>query len=423
MKQVTDHRTPNAAGRRAFLWNMIGSVINAGATMLLTIVATRLAGVEQGGILGLAFGLCQVFATFANCEVRPFQSTDLDEQFRFGEYYGLRILTCAAMTVLCAAYVFGFQYSGEKALVIFSICMFKMLDAFSDVFQGLFQQQGHLEYAGQALALRVFLAGCAYTVTLWLTQNSILAAVSMPAASVLCIVLFDMRVAKRFVDRVRPVFSGAACRKILSACLPLFASSFMNMYILNATKMQVDAVIPQMQGYWTPLYMPAAIINLFSIFAFRPMLTTLRAKWNAKERNAFRRIVFVLIGWVIAVTLGVLAGAWFLGIPVLQLLYGLPLAPYRNVLMIVLLGGGLNALATVLYYVITIMRRQYFLLLGDGVTFAATLLITPLFVRAQGLAGAGLAYLCSMAVRAFCLAWIAAFGYRTYWNQERNAKQ
>lgn len=187
--------------------------------------------------------------------------------------------------------------------------------------------------------------------------------------------------------------------------------------------MQVDAVIPQMQGYWTPLYMPAAIINLFSIFAFRPMLTTLRAKWNAKERNAFRRIVFVLIGWVIAVTLGVLAGAWFLGIPVLQLLYGLPLAPYRNVLMIVLLGGGLNALATVLYYVITIMRRQYFLLLGDGVTFAATLLITPLFVRAQGLAGAGLAYLCSMAVRAFCLAWIAAFGYRTYWNQERNAKQ
>lgn len=161
--------------------------------------------------------------------------------------------------------------------------MFKMLDAFSDVFQGLFQQQGHLEYAGQALALRVFLAGCAYTVTLWLTQNSILAAVSMPAASVLCIVLFDMRVAKRFVDRVRPVFSGAACRKILAACLPLFASSFMNMYILNATKMQVDAVIPQMQGYWTPLYMPAAIINLLSIFAFRPMLTTLRAKGMQKS--------------------------------------------------------------------------------------------------------------------------------------------
>lgn len=399
--------------KRAFIWNIIGSGLNAAATMILTIAATRMAGVEAGGVLGLAFGLCQVFAEIASYEVRPFQSTDLEERFRFQEYYGLRLITCLVMTVICAGYVFGFQYTGEKASVVFAVCMFKMLDSFSDLFQGLFQQKNHLEYAGQALSLRIAVAGGAYILVLGLTKSPLLAAWAMPLSSIPCIALFDMRLAKRFADRVAPVFHWDACKKILVECFPLFASAFMNMYILNASKIQVDRVAPHLQGYWTPIYMPAAVINLFSIFAFRPMLTMLRAQWSDGENRAFLKSVGILVGWVVLVTLLALGGGYLLGIPVLQLLYGLDLGAYRGVLMLVLVGGGFNAMATVLYYVITVMRRQYFLILGEGITFLSTLLLTPILVEHRGLQGAALAYLACMVIRTLCFALISGYGYRS----------
>lgn len=399
--------------KRAFIWNIIGSGLNAAATMILTIAATRMAGVEAGGVLGLAFGLCQVFAEIASYEVRPFQSTDLEERFRFQEYYGLRLITCLVMTVICAGYVFGFQYTGEKASVVFAVCMFKMLDSFSDLFQGLFQQKNHLEYAGQALSLRIAVAGGAYILVLGLTKSPLLAAWAMPLSSIPCIALFDMRLAKKFADRVAPVFHWDACKKILVECFPLFASAFMNMYILNASKIQVDRVAPHLQGYWTPIYMPAAVINLFSIFAFRPMLTMLRAQWSDGENRAFLKSVGILVGWVVLVTLLALGGGYLLGIPVLQLLYGLDLGAYRGVLMLVLIGGGFNAMATVLYYVITVMRRQYFLILGEGITFLSTLLLTPILVEHRGLQGAALAYLACMVIRTLCFALISGYGYRS----------
>ena len=406
---MSDHTTTM---KRAFIWNIIGSGLNAAATMILTIAATRMAGVEAGGVLGLAFGLCQVFCEIASYEVRPYQSTDLEERFRFSEYYGLRLITCIVMTVLCAGYVFGFRYTGEKASVIFAVCMFKMLDAFSDLFQGLFQQKNHLEYAGQALSLRICAAGGAYILVLGITKSPLLAAWAMPLSSIPCIALFDMRIAKGFTDRVAPVFRWDACKRILVECFPLFASAFMNMYILNASKIQVDRVIPQLQGYWNPIYMPAAVINLFSIFAFRPMLTMLRAQWSDGQNRAFLKSVGMLLAWVVLVTFLALGGGFLLGIPVLQLLYGLDLEAYRGVLMLVLVGGGFNALSTVLYYVITVMRRQYFLIIGEGITFLVTMLLTPVLVERSGLQGAALAYLGCMMIRTLCFTLISGYGYR-----------
>ena len=413
-KQIT-----GKAGKSAFIWNVIGSAVNAAATMVLTILATRMAGIEEGGILGLAFGLCQIFSEIASYEVRPYQSTDLEQRFSFAEYYALRILTCTGMTILCAAYVYGVKYSGVKASVIFAICMFKMLDSFSDVFQGLFQQREHLEYAGQALTLRVTAASAGYIAVLAVTHNPVWAAWSMPVLSVVCVLAFDIPVALRFVDKVVPAFHWNACKGILIECMPLFASAFMNMYILNATKLQIDTVIPAMQGYWTPLYMPASVINLFSIFVFRPVLTHLREQWSTHQDQGFLKTVWVLLLWVAAVTLGALAGAYFLGIPVLGMLYGMSLNGYRTPLLIVLLGGGLNAAATVLYYIITVMRRQYYLLLGDGITFAATLLLTGAFVQAGGLTGAACAYVCSMLIRTGSFLLIAAGGYRRHCREEK----
>lgn len=75
-----------------FIWNMLGSIAGAATTVLLTMIATRISGPEEGGVLGLALGLCFIVGTVGMFEVRPFQSTDLSEEFTFPVYCTARYL-------------------------------------------------------------------------------------------------------------------------------------------------------------------------------------------------------------------------------------------------------------------------------------------------------------------------------------------
>lgn len=65
----------------------------------------------------------------------------------------------------------------------------------------------------------------------------------------------------------------------------------------------------------------------------------------------------------------------------------------------VMFGGGLSAASTILYYVITVMRRQFSLLIGYGITCALSLFLAPLMVRGYGIRGAALSYIIAMAVQ------------------------
>ena len=70
-----------------------------------------------------------------------------------------------------------------------------------------------------------------------------------------------------------------------------------------------------------------------------------------RKRQFFSQIVKVCANYV-AVTVVCEIGAYLLGIPVLSILYGINLGAYKIDLLILLLAGGVNALAFfyVLYF-------------------------------------------------------------------------
>ena len=61
--------------------------------------------------------------------------------------------------------------------------------------------------------------------------------------------------------------------------------------------------------------------------------------------------------------------------------------------MLILLGsGGVSAMYNVFYYCITIMRKQYALLIGYGIAFVASIVSMPYFVQHFGINGAAWGY-------------------------------
>ncbi|GIC30198.1 hypothetical protein SUT328_09190 [Streptococcus parasuis] len=84
----------------------------------------------------------------------------------------------------------------------------------------------------------------------------------------------------------------------------------------------------------------------------------------------------------------VLIGGYFIGLPILGLVFGVNLLSYKTVFMILLVGGLFNLFATLIDNIMTIYRKQRLLLLANIVSFIVSKLITTNLVNRYGLIGA-----------------------------------
>ena len=102
--------------QRNMIWNMLGSFLYAFASMVLTIAVIQVVGEDQGGDFTFAFTTFgQHMFMMAYFGIRPFQITDTGGKYSFGDYLGLRLLTCGAAVLTGMGYVFLNGYSFEKA--------------------------------------------------------------------------------------------------------------------------------------------------------------------------------------------------------------------------------------------------------------------------------------------------------------------
>ena len=131
------------------------------------------------------------------------------------------------------------------------------------------------------------------------------------------------------------------------------------MYVINAVKYAIDASGDYtMQTYFNIIYMPTFVINMISIFIIKPFLKPFGDYWNGKEYKKFLKIVLIIIGVLAVATLCAEIGAYLLGIPLLNLLYGVELSEYKTHLLLLIFSGFLYASANVFFNALGTMRRQ-----------------------------------------------------------------
>jgi len=89
------------------LWNGIGSMTYALASMVLAFFVLRLGGEEQGGVFGFGYStLGQQFFIIAYFGLRPFQITDMKGEFSFREYRQFRYITGGLALVFAFVFLF-----------------------------------------------------------------------------------------------------------------------------------------------------------------------------------------------------------------------------------------------------------------------------------------------------------------------------
>lgn len=380
------------------IWNMIGSLTNALSSVLLLLIVTRTNGSFDAGIFSIGFATAQLMETIGLYEVRSFQVTDVKNHYTFSDYLTFRIFSCFLMIVVSIIYAFVKNEELYKMIVLLLLCLYKMIDALSDVFQGLFQKNHRLDLSGKVLAYRVILSTILFAFILFLNHDLIFACVAMVVVSMISLLLFDFKYYTYF--KIEPIsFNFNKLKKLALECFPLFIGSFILIYIINAPKYAIDSCLSEdIQAYFSILFMPASVINLMTLFVFRPVQTKLAIAWNDNRLNEFRRTVLFQMILITIFTFTVIICGYLVGVPVLSYVYGVDLSGTELALALILFGGGCNAVMTILYYILTIIRAQKQVLYGYMFVGLITYIIAPKLVKLFELAGATLSYVLSMSL-------------------------
>lgn len=397
----------------AYIWNTSAAMLNAFQTVFILMIISRIDPISDAGIFTIAFAIGNLMMTIGKYGTRQFQVSDINEKYSFEEYCLARAITCV-MTIAVSLIYVGYNagtglYDIKKCIVIMFVCLAKTVDAFEDVLHGMMQQKERLDIAGKILTLRLLTYILVYMGVYLVRKDLILASGISLIVSIITFVLFDFPAIKKF-HVCRQAIKGIKVVTLLKEGFPLFIAAYLVMYIGNAPKYAIDKVLSsEAQACFNYIFMPVFVIGLLSQFVYQPIISKMALMWHVGENQKFGMIILRQLLIISGLTGGVMVGGYILGIPVLSIIYGVDLQGYKSHLMVLLASGGMLALVNFFQMIITVARRQNYLMIGYVLAYVCFLLGGTRVVKQYGVMGISVFYL--VVVTGIALVF-AAFTYR-----------
>lgn len=344
------------------LWNTLTGIMNAAQSAVIMMVLMRTNGVVESGIFTLAFSFANLMLYLGKYGTRNYQVTDYNKKFSFSAYLVHRLSSSFLMifisVIYCVYGVLALDYSVRKALIVLFMCLFKVVDSVGDVFLGMYQQNNRLDIAARLNASRTFLTTLLLIIVLIVTKDILIATIVATLFTGVIVTLMNLSVVGDF-EKIKKDFTLKQILLIYKICFPLFIYGFSTIYLTNAPKYAIDAQLDEeSQAMFGIISMFVFVVNLFSQFVFQPILASLG---KDREEGNFKRILFCIIRQfliIILITGLILIGGYFVGIPILNLLYDTDISAYKFEFLVLIIGGGLQAVSTLFTSALTVIRFQ-----------------------------------------------------------------
>lgn len=332
-------------------------------------------------------------------EATTYFATDAANTFTSEQYLAFKFLTCAAMAIVSVIYVFSFNFNGNKTLLVLLLCAYRLVDAFGGYFYAAFQKAGRLDISGFFTVWQSVLSTIAFAIAAYVTGDLIIATVAAIIIEAVWVFGYNIPRTRQLAPVSFPDFNLKAMGSLFIELLPLFIAAFLANYLANIPKYAIEAMgNAEMQTIYNVIFAPSFIINLFLLFIMRPMLTPLSKMWVFHESGKYLKTILKILLAVFGLTVALLIVVYLCGIPVLEIVFNVPLEGCLVPLLTLMLAGGLISASNVLYNAIIIQRMQRTVLIAYGIAVGIGTLVSNPLVAELGLQGAALTYLITCAV-------------------------
>ena len=398
----------NPSAKEIYFWNLLGNLAASGVSVLYLLIVTRLTSAKVADQFSLANSIGTLWIVIGLFQVRNYQGTDVSQKHSFIGYFQTRLITILAMLVTLYPYLYIVgegRYSFETILLTFLMILYRMWDAVSDLFQGLFQQRERMDIAGKTMFYRYSTSVVVLFLIILLSKSVIVGLFSLVIWNGLVIIFYETSFLKYFETiQWEELFSSnykKDIKDIFLACWPLFVNGFILLYILNEPKIIIEKGLNQgvlqtgMQRDFNILFMPVFFMSLI-ILMVRPLITQMAILWNREKYAEFSLIVKKLLFYLFIGGIAVTIVAYFIGTPILSLVFGVVLSQYTLPFAILIFAGVLYALAIVFENILTIIRKQHLLVGLYIILLIITKLVTEPFIYHYHMLGAALSFLIVM---------------------------
>lgn len=381
--------------KKNFIWNIIGTTISSFNSLFFMIVVTRVNGVDAAGIFSFGFSFACLFYIIGIYSGRVFQVTDTDEENDSFSYINNHIISCFLMLILAVIFCLIRNYSGYKFLIVVLLVIFKMLEAFSETLYAVIQLRNKLYKVGISLFIKAIIGLMLFILIEVLSGNLIISILSVILVNLFMILLYDFK--STSLDLRNYKFDMNRVIKLFKIGFWAFAFTFLNLYLINLSKYLIDFFCTDdVQTFFGILVMPATVVSMFAQFIIHPMLLNIKEYISNYNIVGLTKLIRKLSLAIIAFGICAVTVMYFVGIQVLNLIYGISLNGYRLYLIIVLVGATFYSIMVIFSNVLTAFRKTISQTIVYAILSIICTFISFILINKYSIQGAIYSYLISM---------------------------
>lgn len=385
--------------RDNIIWNSIGNIIYLTVQWLLSYFVVKLMGVENAGVYSLAMSIGNMFVSVSYYSIRNFQVSDVNKKYRNEEYIASRGITSMVAIVSFCVFVVINQYDVKVAVCLFAFMLFKLTEAWSDVYQGIVQSNGRMDYIGKSFIIKSIVILTLFLVIAITTDYLFFCIFGMLMGSFAIVLVYDRKCAMQYCvggEHVR-LYS---VKDMLVECMPLALYSIVFTSLPSIPRYFMELELGTFcLGIYSSIAIPVVIIQAGANFILAPLITPFANSIADCDIVSIKSISKKVCFFLVALFAFSVIGFGCFGEIAICIAFGKEIAAYSFLLMPIVICTLLIVIGTILSMLLTILRKLRILLLSSLVALAIVLFGCNPFMRIWGMNGAS--YILIVAFLAF----------------------
>lgn len=379
--------------KQSILWNSWGSIVYLAVQWLQTVLVTRLLGYEDAGVFSLAMSVTNIFYAISLYGMKNFQISDIDEKYTAGNYLLSRVVTGGGAFFLCTIFTLVNQYDLKQTTCIVAYMLFKLSEAFFDVFTGFYQKHWRMDVMGKSLIIRAVLMLFVFPTVIWITKDLLIAIIVMSVAVFWVIIFYDFKRVKS-LEIIEYKKNAHQIKALLFECFPLGVYLVLSTSIGSIPRYFLEIYQgTEKLGIYASVATPTLIVQMAATYVFNPMVTVLAESYNKKEKDKFVKTLRQCVLTTIVVSVAAIIGAKIFGRLGLKILYGESVLEYEYLLIPLIVCTVTTAFVWLFCAVLTVFRNFRSLLIGNGCAFAFSVGLSIILIPVWDMQGATFALL------------------------------
>ncbi|MEG0034940.1 MAG: lipopolysaccharide biosynthesis protein [Bacilli bacterium] len=389
----------NSNIKKNYFWNTVGTTLLSFNSLFFMIIVTRINGIEDAGIFSFSFASACIINVIALYCGRTYQIADDNSIIKESDYIISRFFTSIFALFITICFVFINHYDIYKSSIFMLLCTLKCIEALSDVYYGVIQKKDKLFIVGKSLTFKSLVGLIGFFIIDFFTNSVIISCVFLVVLNFVYLVFYDIKNAHKETKIVYE-FNINRIKRLLTVSMSTFLFTLILLVVINIPRYIIDVYLnDSAQAIYGILSMPATFIMLFGQFILQPSLLNLSIHYKNRDLKQFNRTIFLLCGIILASLIIVLPITYVIGIPVLNLIYGIELEPYTLLLILVIVGAALYAASNVILNALITLHCTHEQLILQIFTLIFSLIVSVLLVKNFGLQGSIISYFAILSIQ------------------------